>query len=245
MRSVLRNTLLASTALLAGVFAGSFSDVARRKGFTESMIRDRLNARDMLEERAVNTSEYRFLNKKTEKYFVKSLPEVPQSYMTEMYAGLVPIDMKNTSRALYFVYTPTVGKPVETITIWLNGGPGCSSLEGFFQENGRIIWSWGMYAPEINPYAWSNLTNVLWVEQPVGTGFSIGEPTATSEEDIAADFVAFFANFQEIFGIKNFEIYVTGESCKQKPQFAMNRHTLTLLNRRGPICTLHCQCHAR
>jgi len=32
-----------------------------------------------------------------------------------------------------------------------------------------------------------NLTNVLWVEQPVGTGFSIGEVTATSEEDIAKD----------------------------------------------------------
>jgi carboxypeptidase D len=56
------------------------------------------------------------------------------------------------------------------------------------------------------------LTNVLWVEQPVGTGFSIGDVTATSEEDIAADFVKFFQNFQEIFGIKNFKIYVTGES---------------------------------
>lgn len=36
--------------------------------------------------------------------------------------------------------------------------------------------------------------------------------TATSEEDIAADFVGFFKNFEEIFGIKNFKIYVTGES---------------------------------
>jgi carboxypeptidase D len=50
------------------------------------------------------------------------------------------------------------------------------------------------------------------VEQPVGTGFSIGEVTATSEEDIAEDFVNWFLNFQNIFGIKNFKIYVTGES---------------------------------
>lgn len=211
MKSTLRNILLASTALLAGVSA-KFSDVAQRKGFTEGMIRDRINARD-LEERTVNASEYRFYNNDTEKFFVESLPEIPQSFMTEMYSGLMPIDKNDTSRALYFVFTPTVGKPVDTITIWLNGGPGCSSLEGFFQENGRIIWSWGMFAPEINDYAWSNLTNVLWVEQPVGTGFSLGVPTATSEEDIAADFVKFFANFAETFGIKNFEIYVTGESC--------------------------------
>jgi carboxypeptidase C (cathepsin A) len=53
---------------------------------------------------------------------------------------------------------------------------------------------------------------MLWVDQPVGTGFSIGEVTATNEEDIAADFVGFLLNFETIFGIKNFKIYVTGES---------------------------------
>lgn len=53
---------------------------------------------------------------------------------------------------------------------------------------------------------------MLWVEQPVGTGFSIGEVTATNEEEIAQDFVKFFKNFQTIFGIKKFKIYVTGES---------------------------------
>ena len=208
-----KHAMMMGIPLLAEVFAGRFGEVAQRKGFTEGMIRDRLESRDV-QQRAVNTSDYRFLNNNTEKYFVKSLPEIPQSFMTEMYAGLIPIDKKNASRALYYVFTPTVGKPVDTITIWLNGGPGCSSLEGFFQENGRIIWGWGMFAPEINPYAWANLTNVLWVEQPVGTGFSIGDVTATSEEDIAADFLNFFANFEEIFGIKNFQIYVTGESCK-------------------------------
>ena len=69
-----------------------------------------------------------------------------------------------------------------------------------------------MGAPLENPYSWVNLTNVLWVEQPVGTGFSIGKVTATSEEDIAQDFVKFFKNFQKKFGIKNFKIFVTGES---------------------------------
>jgi len=41
-----------------------------------------------------------------------------------MYAGLIPIDLRNKSRALYFVFEPTVGAPVDEITIWLNGGPG-------------------------------------------------------------------------------------------------------------------------
>jgi carboxypeptidase D len=124
----------------------------------------------------------------------------------------MPIDMKNSSRGLFFVFQPKLGSPVDEITIWLNGGPGCSSLEGFFQENGRFIWTWGQYAPTLNPYAWVNLTNVLWVEQPVGTGFSIGDVTATSEEEIAEDFANFLLNFQKTFGISKFKIVVTGES---------------------------------
>lgn len=50
------------------------------------------------------------------------------------------------------------------------------------------------------------------VDQPVGTGYSIGTPTATTQEETAQDFVKFFKNFQKTFGIKNFKIYVTGES---------------------------------
>jgi carboxypeptidase D len=41
-----------------------------------------------------------------------------------------------------------------------------------------------------------NLTNMLWVEQPVGTGFSIGKANATNEEDISSDFIKFFKNWQ-------------------------------------------------
>jgi len=53
---------------------------------------------------------------------------------------------------------------------------------------------------------------MLWVEQPIGTGFSIGTPSATNEVEIAENFADFFLNFETIFGIKNFKIYITGES---------------------------------
>jgi carboxypeptidase D len=50
------------------------------------------------------------------------------------------------------------------------------------------------------------------VEQPVGTGYTVGRPSATTEEQIAKDFVGFLGNFQKTFGISKFKIYVTGES---------------------------------
>jgi carboxypeptidase C (cathepsin A) len=53
---------------------------------------------------------------------------------------------------------------------------------------------------------------MLWVDQPIGTGFTTGTPTATTQEQTAQDFVKFFKNFEDIFGIKNYKIYVTGES---------------------------------
>ena len=49
-----------------------------------------------------------------------------------------------------------------------------------------------------------SLTNMLWVEQPVGTGFSTGKVTATSEEEIAADFVKFFKNFEVLYALKQY-----------------------------------------
>lgn len=53
---------------------------------------------------------------------------------------------------------------------------------------------------------------VFRVDQPVGVGFSNGTPTATGEEEIAADFVNFFQEFQEEYDIENFRIFLTGES---------------------------------
>ena len=53
---------------------------------------------------------------------------------------------------------------------------------------------------------------MVWVEQPVGTGFSQGIPDATSEADIAAQFLGFFKNFVDTFGLQNRKVYVTGES---------------------------------
>jgi carboxypeptidase D len=140
------------------------------------------------------------------------MPEVAFD-IGEMYSGLMPINRRDPSRSLFFVFQPNTHNPDdEALTIWLNGGPGCSSLEGFFQENGKFVWREGQEKPSINQYAWTNLTNMLWVEQPVGTGYTQGDITAVSEEETALDFLGFFKNFQRTFGIKEYEIYVTGES---------------------------------
>ena len=53
---------------------------------------------------------------------------------------------------------------------------------------------------------------MLWVEQPVGTGFSQGKPTITNEEELAEQFLGFVKNFVDKFGLHRKKIWITGES---------------------------------
>lgn len=131
----------------------------------------------------------------------------------ESYAGLMNITNNSDDGQLYFWFFPSPNPAAEKeILIWLNGGPGCSSLEGFLQENGPVLWQYGTYRPVQNPWTWVNLTNVVWVEQPVGTGYSQGTPTATSEEDVAKQFMGFFKNFVDTFAMQGYTVYIAGES---------------------------------
>ena len=81
--------------------------------------------------------------------------------------------------------------------IWLNGGPGCSSLLGFMTENGPIRFD--QNPPAKNLFSWTTAANIVWIEQPVGTGFSTGTPTALDETDVAEQFSGFLANFFKTF----------------------------------------------
>ena len=132
----------------------------------------------------------------------------------ESYAGLLPISSKvNETRELYFWYFPSTNPLADDeITIWLNGGPGCSSLEGLLQENGPFLWQYGTFAPVPNPWTWVNLTSMVWVEQPVGTGFTQGAPDITDESGVASEFLGFWKNFVDTFALQNRKVYISGES---------------------------------
>jgi hypothetical protein len=56
------------------------------------------------------------------------------------------------------------------------------------------------------------LTNVIYVEQPVGTGFTTGKATITSEEELATQFMGFWKNFIDTFGMHGYKVYISGES---------------------------------
>ncbi|KZV64305.1 alpha/beta-hydrolase [Peniophora sp. CONT] len=157
-----------------------------------------------------------FSNPAAEQFFVDGtkIPDVPFD-AGPSWAGLMPISGNaNETRKLFFWFWPTNNASnADTLTFWTNGGPGCSSLEGFLQENGPISWSWGQSAPTLNPWAWTNVSNVVWVEQPVGTGFSQGTPDISNDDELAAEVAGFLEQFLEVFSeLKGLDFFVTGES---------------------------------
>ncbi|KAI6041478.1 Alpha/Beta hydrolase protein [Pisolithus marmoratus] len=93
-------------------------------------------------------------------------------------------------------------------TLWLNGGPGCSSMIGLFQENGPCRVNPDGNTTYLNPYSWNNVSNMIYIDQPIGTGFSYGTDTVNSTE-AAAPFV--WQAFQVLFESQVFVKYSSRE----------------------------------
>lgn len=84
--------------------------------------------------------------------------------------------------------------------IWLNGGPGCSSMDGNLMEVGpyRVL-EGGRLA--YNNGSWDQYSNLLFVDSPVGTGFSFVDTDSYLHElpEVATQFVTFLQHFFKIF----------------------------------------------
>ncbi|KAK4212368.1 hypothetical protein QBC37DRAFT_195271 [Rhypophila decipiens] len=164
---------------------------------------------------ATNTTTPRFLTSKSQKFSVNGtgIPDVDFD-VGESYAGSLPISQKpgEGSNLFFWFFSSTDPDPEQEILIWLNGGPGCSSFEGLIQENGPFLWQYGTYKPVKNPWSWNKLTNIVYIEQPMGTGFSTGTPTITSEEELAQQFLGWWTNFIDTFDMHNYKVYIAGES---------------------------------
>ncbi|KAK1421632.1 hypothetical protein QVD17_24118 [Tagetes erecta] len=129
-------------------------------------------------------------------------------------AGYVRINHTIGSRMFYYFFQSRNRKD-DPVVIWLTGGPGCSSAIALFKENGpfhltnnlSLVW---------NDYGWDKVSNIIYIDQPIGTGFSY----TSNEKDIRHDEKGvsddLYDFLQEFFKLhpdyaKN-DLYITGES---------------------------------
>ena len=82
----------------------------------------------------------------------------------------------------WFFEARNVDPATAPLTVWINGGPGASSMIGLFQENGPCgVDSDGNIFN--NPYSWSNVSNMIYIDQPTQTGFSYSIPIPGYTDD--------------------------------------------------------------
>ncbi|XP_002517751.2 serine carboxypeptidase-like 40 [Ricinus communis] len=156
------------------------------------------------------------------------LPGQPQVKFSQ-YGGYITVD-KVAGRAYYYYFVEAEISKSLPLLLWLNGGPGCSSLAyGAMQELGPFrVHSDGktLYS---NQFAWNNVANVLFLESPAGVGFSYSNRTSdynnSGDRHTAADNYMFLLRWLERFPeYKDRDFYISGESYAGHyvPQLAHN-----------------------
>ncbi|KAM0938820.1 putative carboxypeptidase C [Dioscorea sansibarensis] len=145
-----------------------------------------------------------------------------------LHAGYYPLPHSHDARMFYFFFESRNNKD-DPVVIWLTGGPGCSSELAVFYENGpftiadnmTLVW---------NDFGWDKASNLIYVDQPTGTGFSYSSDKRDIRHDEKGvsddlyDFLqAFFAVHPKYAGN---DFYITGESYAGHyiPAFASRVH---------------------
>ncbi|XP_045771033.1 venom serine carboxypeptidase-like [Maniola jurtina] len=144
------------------------------------------------------------------------------------HAGFFTVDVKYNSN-LYFWYFPAFSKnKAAPVILWLQGGPGASSLFGLFTENGPLNATKDEFA--LRKYHWALEHNLIFIDNSAGTGFSFTDDEkgyCTDEKCVADGLYNCLQQFFIMFpSLRNNEFYITGESYAGKyiPSIAMKIH---------------------
>ncbi|GKA21579.1 putative serine carboxypeptidase-like protein 23 [Tanacetum coccineum] len=179
------------------------------------------NIESLINEGGLNDMKTDNNGRKMEDDFMKEgLPGQPltKGLMFKQYAGYINVDSFK-GRSLFYYFVEALDEPsTKPLVLWLNGGPGCSSLGvgamleiGPFGVNpdGKTLYS--------RRFSWNKVANVLFLESPAGVGFSYSNTSSdynlSGDKRTAEDSYVFLVNwFQRFPHYKKHEFYIIGES---------------------------------
>uniref|UniRef100_H2Y6L1 Carboxypeptidase n=1 Tax=Ciona savignyi TaxID=51511 RepID=H2Y6L1_CIOSA len=150
-----------------------------------------------------------------ESKLITSLPGLDSEVGFKQYSDYITVGDTSEKRLFYWYMESQSDPATDPLVLWLNGGPGCSSFGGLFEELGPFY-----VRPNItlgrNEYSWNRIANLLFLESPAGVGFS--KPLVKKGYDVGDNITAshslqflikFFQNFPHL---KSHDFWMTGES---------------------------------
>lgn len=153
---------------------------------------------------------------------------LPNMAAVESHAGFFTIDRKFNSNLYFWYFLPFSKNMAAPVLLWLQGGPGCSSLYGLFAELGPFEAKEGGFF--IRKYHWALNYHLLFIDNPVGSGFSFTKNTNgfCSNQDCVAKglYQSLHQYFQLFPHLRDNDFYLTGESYAGKyiPSLGMLIH---------------------
>lgn len=144
------------------------------------------------------------------------------------YAGYVTVD-KNCDSNLFFWFFPGKNFEKSPVSVWLQGGPGASSLYGLLTENGPYeLTPSGKI--KIRKYPWTEISSYIYIDNPVGTGFSYAKNESCyskNQNEVGRNLLVGIKQILKLFPtLSSNPFYVTGESYAGKyvPALAYAMH---------------------
>ncbi|KDP35359.1 hypothetical protein JCGZ_10343 [Jatropha curcas] len=169
------------------------------------------------------------------KTVVTSLPGFDAELPFYLETGYIGVGKINESQLFYY-FVESQGSPtLDPLMLWLTGGPGCSVLYALFYENGPLAFDYLNYNGSLpslllNPFAWTQRINIIYVDAPVGTGFSY----STTQENYYVDDIKSAAQTYEFLRKWLFEhpqyltnqLFIGGDSYSGIPLPIIVQHIL-------------------
>ncbi|KAF3550455.1 hypothetical protein DY000_02004024, partial [Brassica cretica] len=156
---------------------------------------------------------------------VRYLPGYQGPLPFELETGYIGVGEAEESQFFYYFIKYERTPAEDPLLIWLTGGPGCSSISAFLLENGPLAFNTESDSGNIpslvsTTYSWSKVANIIYLDLPVGTGFSYSRnplaniPSDTRSAKLVPEFVhKWLAKHPEYFYNP---FYVTGNSYAGK-----------------------------
>ncbi|KAH9640863.1 hypothetical protein HF086_014449 [Spodoptera exigua] len=161
----------------------------------------------------------------------RRLARVPftESLRIKSYAGYFTVNKQYDSNQFFWYFPAMIPNNTNApVIVWLQGGPGATSLYGLFTENGPIRVRRNKF--ERRKYNWAVSHHIIYIDNPVGTGFSFTNDSrgyCTDETQVGEQLYSTLIQFFQLFPeLQKNKFFVTGESYggKYVPALAYTIH---------------------